>query len=175
MPRQLIDSERVFRGRVFDVERDRLREASGMEMIREVVRHPGGAGGLPLYEDGRVGLVRQYRHPARRELLEIPAGRIEAGETPAECASREIADEIGARAGRLEKLAEFYSTPGFCEEKLFIFLATDLAPAPQHLDADEVLEVVRLPLAEAVRLAAAGEIEDAKTIIALLLAARKMG
>ena len=78
MPRQLIDSERVFRGRVFDVERDRLREASGMEMIREVVRHPGGAGGLPLYEDGRVGLVRQYRHPARRELLEIPAGRIEA-------------------------------------------------------------------------------------------------
>jgi ADP-ribose pyrophosphatase len=170
--RELLDSQRIFTGRVFDVERDRLREASGMEMIREVVRHPGGAGGLPLDREGRVALVRQYRHPARRELLEIPAGRIEAGETPLECAAREIADEIGLRAGRLEKLAEFYSTPGFCEEKLYIYLATDLTTVPQHLDADEVLEVVHLPLAEAVRLTATGGIEDAKTIIALLLATR---
>ena len=172
MPRRLLDSERIFSGLIFDVERDRLREDSGLEVVREVVRHPGGAGGLPLFDDGRVALVRQYRHPARKELLEIPAGRIEAGETPAACAAREIEAEVGARAGRIEKLAEFYSTPGFCEEKLYVYLATDLAPAPQSLDDDEVLDVVHLPLAEAERLVHQGQIEDSKTIIALLLARR---
>jgi ADP-ribose pyrophosphatase len=175
LPRELLDSQKIFAGIVFDVERDRLREESGLEVIRDVVRHPGGAGGLPLFADGRVALVRQYRHPARRELLEIPAGRIEAGETPAECAAREIEAEIGARAGRLEKLAEFYSTPGFCEEKLYVYLATELTPARQNLDHDEVVEIVSLPLIEAVRLAAQGEVADSKTIIALLLAAQREG
>jgi ADP-ribose pyrophosphatase len=174
LPRQLLDSQKIFSGLIFDVERDRLREESGQEVVREVVRHPGGAGGLPLFADGRVALVKQYRHPAGRELLEIPAGRIERGETPLECAGREIEAEIGARAGQLEKLAEFYSTPGFCEERLFIYLATDLTPAPRQLDEDEVIEIVRLPLAEAVRLAEQGQIEDAKTIIALLFAAHRL-
>jgi ADP-ribose pyrophosphatase len=127
-----------------------------------------------LFDDGRVALVRQYRHPARRELLEIPAGRIEAGETPAACAAREIEQEIGFRAGRLEKLAEFYSTPGFCEEKLYVYLATELAPCAQQLDHDELIEIVYLPFAEAVKMAERGEIEDSKTVIALLLAARRI-
>ena len=173
MPRQLLDSQKIFSGLIFDVERDRLREESGQEIIREVVRHPGGAGGLPLFSDGRVALVKQYRHPARQELLEIPAGKIESGETPAVCAAREIEAEVGARVGRLEKLAEFYTTPGFCEEKLYIYLATDLTPAPQNLDHDEVIEVIHLPLAEAVRLAREGEIQDSKTILALLLTAQR--
>ncbi len=171
MSRQLLDSQKIFSGLIFEVERDRLREESGLEIVREVVRHPGGAGGLPVFADGRVALVRQYRHPARRELLEIPAGRIERGETPAECAAREIEAEVGARVGHLEKLAEFYTTPGFCEEKLYVYLATDLTPAPRQLDDDEVIEILYLPLAEAVRLAQQGGIEDSKTIIALLLAA----
>ena len=98
MPRQLLESEIVFKGAVFDVERDRLREENGMEIIREVVRHPGGAGALPLFDDGRVALVKQDRHPARRELLEIPAGKIEDGETPETCAAREVEQEIGFRA-----------------------------------------------------------------------------
>jgi ADP-ribose pyrophosphatase len=140
-----------------------------------VVLHPGGAGALPLFEDGRVALVRQYRHPARRELLEIPAGRLDPGETPERAAAREVEQEVGARVGRLEKLAEFYSTPGFCQEKLFVYLATALTPAAQQLDHDEVIEVVHLPLAEAVRMARGGEIEDSKTIIALLLAGEKLG
>lgn len=172
MSRRLLSSEKIFAGLIFDVERDRLREEeSGQELVREVVRHPGGAGGLPLLSDGRVALVRQYRHPARQELLEIPAGRIEAGEGPEECAAREIEAEVGLRPTRLEKLAEFYSTPGFCEERLYVYLATDLVPAPRHLDHDEVIDIIYLPLAEAVRLAQTGEIQDAKTIIALLLAA----
>ena len=174
MPRELIESQNIFTGAVFSVERDRLREENGSEIVREVVRHAGGAGCLPLFDDGRVALVKQYRHPARRELLEIPAGKIEAGETPMECAAREVEQEIGFRVGRIEPLAEFYSTPGFCEERLYVYLATELEQAEQNLDHDEFVEIVYLPLNEAVAMAERGEIEDSKTIIALLLAARKV-
>ena len=174
MPRELIESHNIFTGAVFSVERDRLREENGLEIVREVVRHAGGAGCLPLFDDGRVALVKQYRHPARRELLEIPAGKIEAGETPVECATREVEQEIGFRVGRIEPLADFYSTPGFCEERLYVYLATELEQAEQRLDHDEFVEIVYLPLNEAVAMAERGEIEDSKTIIALLLAARKV-
>lgn len=173
MPLELLHSQRIFNGVVFDIDRDRLLEENGIEIVRDVVRHPGGAGALPLFDDGRVALVSQYRHPARRELLEIPAGKIENGETPETCAAREVEQEIGFRAGRIEKLAEFYSTPGFCEEKLYVYLATDLTPCSQNLDHDELIEIVYLPLAEAVRMAERCEIEDSKTIIALLLAAKR--
>jgi ADP-ribose pyrophosphatase len=169
--RTLIETERIFRGVIFDLERDRLREADGVNVIREVVRHPGGAGGLPLFADGRVALVRQYRHPAGKDLLEIPAGRLERGEDPAACAAREIEEEIGFRAGRLDKLAAFYSTPGFCDEVLHVYLATELTPSAQRLDSDERLEIVTLPLADALALAACGGIEDSKTMVALLMAA----
>jgi len=172
LPRLLLDSQRIFSGAIFDVERDRLLEENGIEVIREVVRHPGGAGALPVFDDGRVALVRQYRHPARRELLEIPAGRIEVGEAPEMCAAREIEQEIGFRAGRIEKLAEFYSTPGFCDEKLYVYLATELTPSSRNLDYDELIEVVYLPFAEALNMAERSEIEDSKTIIALLMTAR---
>lgn len=171
MTRTLIETERIFRGVIFDLERDRLREADGVNVIREVVRHPGGAGGLPLFADGRVALVRQYRHPAGKDLLEIPAGRLERGEDPAACAAREIEEEIGFRAGRLDKLAAFYSTPGFCDEVLHVYLATELTPSTQRLDYDERLEIVTLPLADALALAARGGIEDSKTMVALLMAA----
>ena len=170
----MLESEKIFKGAVFEVERDRLLEENGIEIVREVVRHPGGAGALPLFDDGRVALVKQYRHPARRELLEIPAGRIEVGETPEMCAAREVEQEIGFRAGRMEKLAEFYSTPGFCEEKLHVYLATDLTPSSQALDHDEWVEVVYLPFAEAAQMLERGEIEDSKTIIALLLAVKRV-
>jgi ADP-ribose pyrophosphatase len=173
LPRKFLDSERIFNGAVFAVDRDRLLEDNGIEIVREVVRHPGGAGALPLFDDGRVALVRQYRHPAQRELLEIPAGKIEDGEAPEMCAAREVEQEIGFRVGRIEKLAEFYSTPGFCEEKLHVYLATDLTPSSQALDHDELIEVVYLSFAEAAQMAERGGIEDSKTIIALLLAGKK--
>lgn len=156
------------------MDRDHLLEEDGREVTREVVRHPGGAGGLPVFSDGTVALVRQYRHPAGRELLEIPAGRIEEGETAEECARREIEDETASRPDRMEKLAEFYSTPGFCSEKLYVYLATDLEPSSQSLDADERLSVVRMPFKEALELALRGEIEDSKTLVALLLASSRL-
>lgn len=173
MPRELIESQSVFKGMVFEIERDRLREENGFEIVREVVRHPGGAGCLPLFDNGQVVLVNQYRHPTRRELLEIPAGKIEADETPIKCAARELEQEAGIRARRIEKLADFYSTPGFCEERLYVYLATDLEQVERNLDHDEFVEVVFLPLAEAVAMVGRGEIEDSKTIIALLLASQR--
>jgi ADP-ribose pyrophosphatase len=172
VPRQLLASEKIFKGLIFEVDRDRLREANGQELVREVVRHNGGAGALPVFDDGRVALVRQYRHPARAELLEIPAGKLEVGEVPEACAARELEQEIGWRAGRLEKLCEFYPTPGFCEEKLHVYLATELQLAAQQLDDDELIEVVYLPLSEAVQMAMRGTLVDSKTIIALLMADR---
>lgn len=169
--RQLLQSERLFEGRVFAIERDELRDVNGQLIVREVVRHPGGAGALPVFADGRVALVRQYRHPARRELLEIPAGKLEADESPETCAARELEQEIGWRAGRLEKLGEFFSTPGFCEEKLYVYLATDLEQTSQALDEDELVEIIYFPLPEALHLAQTGALEDSKTLLALLWAA----
>ena len=174
MPRQLLDSQEIFTGAVFSVTRDRVLDDSGLEITRDVVQHRGGAGGVPLFADGRIALVRQYRHPARRELLEIPAGKLDHHETPENCAAREIEEELGVRVGHVEKLAEFYSTPGFCAEKLYVYLATELTPAVQKLDHDEVVEIVYLSLEEAWQLVARGEIEDAKTIIALMLTRQKL-
>ncbi|MFN0121978.1 MAG: NUDIX hydrolase [Blastocatellia bacterium] len=175
MTRQLLDSQRMFSGRVFNIDRDRLLDVNGAEIIREVVRHNGGAGILPLHDDGTVTLARQYRHPARAELLEIPAGTIEPGEDPETCVRREIEEEIGLRPGIVRRLSAFYPTPGFCEEKLHVFLGTQLTPVPQRLDHDEVIEVVRLPLSEALALVHDGQIVDAKTIIALLLTGQTHG
>jgi ADP-ribose pyrophosphatase len=169
---KILSSEKIWQGRIFEIERDCLRDASGREMIREVVRHPGGAGALAVNADGCVALVRQYRHPAGRELLEIPAGKLERGEDPAACAARELEEEIGFRAGIIRELSVFYSTPGFCEEQLHIFLATDLTSVSRKLDEDEVIDVIWLPLVEAVMLIGKGDIVDSKTIIALLLAER---
>jgi ADP-ribose pyrophosphatase len=169
--RPVSSSERLFDGPIFAIDRDRLTESNGLEVVRDVIRHPGGAGALPLFADGRIALVRQYRHPARAVLLEIPAGRIEPGEAPEICAAREVEQETGFRPGRIERLSGFYSTPGFCEEILHVFLATDLTPTCQQLDHDEVVEVQFLELDEALRMVHRGEIVDSKTIIALLLAA----
>ena len=174
MTREILHSSRLFDGPLFDIERDRIRDLDGSEIVRDVVRHPGGAGALPLFPDGQIALVRQYRHPARRELLEIPAGRIEPGESPEWCARREVEQEIGFQVGRIVPLASFYSTPGFCEEVLSVFLATELTPGQQQLDHDERLEVVFLPFEQALRMARQGEIEDSKTLIALLLAVRHL-
>jgi ADP-ribose pyrophosphatase len=174
MARELLESQKIYTGAVFEIARDRLREPSGQEIVRDVVQHPGGAGGVPLFADGRIALVRQYRHPAGRDLLEIPAGKIDGGEPPEICAAREIEEELGVRVGRIEKLAEFYSTPGFCAEKLFVYLATELESSVQKLDHDETVEIVYLSLEEAWQLVECGEIEDAKTIIALLLTKQKL-
>jgi ADP-ribose pyrophosphatase len=171
---EILESRKVFQGRVFDVTVDTVRE-DDTTYVREVVRHPGSAVIVPVLADDTVALVRQYRHPALRYLLEIPAGSIDEGETPEEAAARELEEELGFRAGALEKLSEFFVSPGFCEEKMWLYMATDLTETAQRLDDDEIVEVVRLPLAHALKLIANGEIEDAKTIIGLMLAAPRIG
>ncbi|HYP52298.1 MAG TPA: NUDIX hydrolase [Pyrinomonadaceae bacterium] len=170
---ELLGSEEIYKGHVIEVALDTVREGA-LTYKREVVRHPGGAAAVAAYDDGTVALVRQYRHPAARYVLELPAGRLENDERPEECAARELEEELGVVAARMEQLSEFYTTPGFCAEKLWVFLATGLTATAQRLEADEVVEVVRLPFRRALEMIASHEIEDSKTIIGLLLAARRL-
>jgi len=171
---EFLDSKKVFEGRVFDVTVDTVREGD-KTYVREVVHHPGSAVILPAFDDGTIALVRQYRHPAVRYLLELPAGTLNDKESPEEGAARELEEELGLVAGRMEKLSEFFVSPGFCEEKMWLYLATDLTATAQRLDEDEMIEVVRLPIDRALQMITDGEIEDAKTIIGLLLAAPRIG
>src|SRR5256885_7931906 len=171
---EFIDSKMVFKGQVFDVTVDTVRE-QGETYIREVVHHKGSAVILPAFDDGTIALVRQYRHPAVKYLLELPAGTLNDKERPEEGAARELEEELGLVSGKLEKLAEFFVSPGFCEEKMWLYLATDLTETAQRLEDDELIEVVRLPIDRALQMINDGEIEDAKTIIGLLLAAPRVG
>src|SRR5436189_5219363 len=171
---EFIDSKQVFDGRVFDVTIDTVREPD-RTYIREVVHHPGSAVVLPAFDDGTIGLVRQYRHPAVKYLLELPAGTLNDRERPEAGAARELEEELGIVAGRLEKLSEFFVSPGFCAEKMWLYLATELTPTTQRLDEDELIEVVRVPIDRALQMIAEGEIEDAKTINGLLAAAERLG
>jgi ADP-ribose diphosphatase len=171
---QIVASEEIFRGRVFDVTVDTVREGE-TTYKREVVHHPGSAVIVPAFPDGTIALVRQYRHPAVRYLLEAPAGTLNRGERPEEGAARELEEELGFVAGKLEKLSEFFVSPGFCEEKMWLYLATDMTKTAQRLEDDELLDVVRLPIQQALEMITDGEIEDAKTIIGLMLAAPRLG
>ncbi len=171
---QLLESIEIFRGRIFDVTVDTVREGDNT-YPREVVHHPGSAVIIPVFRDGSVALVRQYRHPALRYLLEAPAGTLNRSERPEEVAARELEEELGFVAGKLDKLSEFFVSPGFCEEKMWVYLATEMTETKQQLEDDEIVEVVRLPFAQALEMITEGEIEDAKTIIGLMLAAPRIG
>ena len=171
---EFIDSKKVFTGRVFDVTVDTVREAD-RTYIREVVHHRGSAVILPAFDDGTIALVRQYRHPTLKYLLELPAGGRDDQERPEAAAARELEEELGLVAGKLEKLSEFFVSPGFCAEKMWLYLATELRETEQRLEDDEVLEVVRVPIDRALQMITGGEIEDAKTIIGLMLAAPRLG
>src|SRR3954462_10071950 len=129
---EFVDSKTVFTGRIFDVSVDTVREAD-RTYVREVVHHPGSAVILPAFDDGTIALVRQYRHPAVKYLLELPAGTLNENERPEEGAARELEEELGVVAGNLEKLTEFFVSPGFCEEKMWLYLATDLTETRQRL------------------------------------------
>ena len=173
-PPKIVASEKVFNGRVFDVTVDTVGEAD-KTYTREVVHHHGSAVILPAFDDGRIALVRQYRHPAVKYLLELPAGTLKDRERPDEGAARELEEELGLVAGKLEKLCEFFVSPGFLEEKMWLYLATDLRETKQHLEDDELIEVVHIPIRRALQMITDGEIEDAKTIIGLMLAAPRLG
>jgi ADP-ribose pyrophosphatase len=165
----------VFRGRLLDVAVERATLPNGVEVELEVVHHRGAAAVVPVGENGDVTLVRQYRPVVGEWLLEVPAGTLDAGEDPEACARRELAEEAGLAAARVESLGPIWTTPGFTDERIWLFLAMGLVPAPQRLDADEVLSVVRVPLERAAAMATSGEIGDAKSVAALLRAAARLG
>ena len=171
---KILNSHKVFDGRVFKVTVDTISEGD-LTYQRDVVHHPGSAVIVPVHDDGTVALVRQYRHPAVRYLLEVPAGTLNDGERPEAGAARELEEELGLIAEQMEKLSEFFVSPGFLEEKMWVYLATGLSEGKPQPDEDEVLDVLRLPLADALEMITSGEIQDAKTIIGLMLAAPRVG
>ena len=171
---EFIDSKKIFEGRIFDVTVDTVREGD-QTYQREVVHHGGSAVILPVFDDGTIALVKQYRHPAVKYLLELPAGTLNDRERPEVGAARELEEELGVVAGRMEKLCEFFVSPGFLSEKMWLYLATDLQETEQRLEDDEAIEIVRLPIDRALQMITDNEIEDAKTIIGLLLAAPRIG
>ena len=164
--------EILFQGKRFRVERVMQTGADGTAHAREIVRHPGAVTILPLLDDGRVCLVENYRAAVGRRLLELPAGTLEPGEPPDETARRELAEETGYRAGRLQRLAEFYMSPGNLDERMVLYLATELTPGPMALDAGEDLRPRLLAWPEAMAMVREGRIEDAKSLVGLLFCDR---
>jgi ADP-ribose pyrophosphatase len=154
----------VLRGSIFDVVSSRLTLPSGVVQELLVVEHPGAVAIAPVTASGELVLVRQYRHAARTVLLELPAGRLEPGETPLAAAQRELAEETGYKARRWRELGAFLTAPGFCSEVIHLFEARELDPVPRHLDPDEDLEVVTLPPERVLT-----EARDAKTLLAASL------
>ena len=170
----LEESKEIFNGRIFTVKLERLRLDDGKEIEMELVRHPGAAAVVPVREDGRVVLIRQYRYTIDSYIWEVPAGKFEDNEDSEICAAREMEEEVGYRAGEIVKLGSILTTPGFSDERIDIFLARNLTKVERRLEPDEFINVVDVPLDEALEMIASGVIEDAKTVIALLLAARKL-
>lgn len=163
----------IFNGRIVSLAVEEHELPDGRRARFEIVRHPGGAAVLPVLADGRVVLVNQFRPAAGGMVLEIPAGRLEPEEAPEACIHRELQEEVGYRAARLEKLGEMLTAVGFCNEVIHLFVASGLDPVPRAPEPDEYIEVLSLPLAEALEMVREGRIPDGKTQLALLLYAQK--
>jgi ADP-ribose pyrophosphatase len=169
------DPQTLFESKRFQVVRATRTSPAGKTHTREYIEHPGAVTIVPVLSDGRLCLVRNYRLAVGQTLLELPAGTLDPGEAPAKTAERELAEETGYLAGRLEPLCEFFMSPGILNERMYLFVASDLVEGPPHREATEEIENLLVPLAEALRMVDAGEIRDAKTIAALLFYARQTG
>ncbi len=168
---QGMKSELVYQGCSIDVYREELRLPNGKQIELDIIHHPGASAVVPFSSDDEILLLRQFRHAAGGTIYEVPAGKLD-GDDPLQCAARELEEEAGQRAGRLEKLGEILTTPGFTDERIHLFCAFDLEPVPQRLEDDEIIEVVEMPFSRALDLIWEGEIPDAKSALALLHAAR---
>jgi ADP-ribose pyrophosphatase len=166
---RILRHERVYSGRVLDLDVDEVEEPGGVRGLREVVRQIGSVAALPVHDDGRIVLVRQYRYAVRDQVWELPAGRLDPGEPPEDAARRELEEEVGLSARSLEPLLTFWVTPGFCDEVMHLYRATDFQSVPPRPDEDERIEVGSFTLAEARAMIDRGEIREGKTLIALLL------
>jgi ADP-ribose pyrophosphatase len=175
---KLLQREKKYHGKIIDLTVDRLLYPSGSETIREIVEHPGGAVVLSVFENNDILLIRQYRHPFEKEVIELPAGKLDKNEDPLLCAQRELREETGYAAKRWSKLTSLYSTPGFCNEILHMYIAQDvfiheLGNALEEGEAS--IQVMRIPIHDAIAMIEREEIIDGKTIAGILLGARKLG
>ena len=166
---------RVHDGRIVKLDVEEVRLPNGNVVTLEIVRHRGAAAVVPVDDEGRAVLIRQYRHATKGYLLEVPAGTLDPGEAPEACALREVEEETGLRAAHLDPLGFIWTTPGFTDERIWLYRATGLTPTAAAPEPDEIITVERLPLDEAVRRALAGEITDAKSVCALLRASSPRG
>jgi ADP-ribose pyrophosphatase len=165
---RLLSSTPVYEGRLFDIEVDELEMGNGVIARREILRHPGAVAMVPVADDGRLLLVTQYRHAAERRLLEIPAGTLERGEDPRDCAIRECQEEVGMIPRNVVPMGGFYVAPGYTTEYIHLFVCTNLEDSILDADEDEDLEVERTTLEEALKMIETGEICDAKSVIGIL-------
>lgn len=170
-----ISSEPIYNGKIINVRKDTVQLPNGKTALRELIAHPGGVGVIAVDENKDVFMVTQYRIAAKSDMLEIPAGKMEYGEDPLECGSRELIEETGYKAKNFIHLGEYYATPGYCEEKLNIYLAQNLEFVGQNLDEGEFLNVKKYSLNELYQMVMDNKIYDAKTAIAILKAKAILG
>jgi ADP-ribose diphosphatase len=171
----LLDRRPIHRGRVLDYSIERVLLPNGNEVELDMVRHPGAAAVVPFVTPDEILLIRQFRWATAGWIYEVPAGKLDGEPDPAVCAARELEEEVGQRAGRLEPLGMIWTTPGFSDERIHLFMASDLTAVPTAHERDEVIEVVRRPLAEVLAMARRGEIQDAKSLCALLHVLLRLG
>lgn len=167
---ELLKSETLLQGRAFKIRRDLLKTPDGHETKFDIIEHGGSVVIIPIDTDGNILFVRQYRHATGMDLLELPAGTRDGNEPYEDCAAREIREETGMEAGTLQKVGEFYLAPGYSTEFMGVFLATDLKHNPLEADDDEFLSVEKMSVKDAFKMAGRGEMPDAKSLAALLLA-----
>lgn len=169
----VIEQQTVLESKSFAVSRERVHLPNGHETTIDVIRHPGACAIVAMLDDDHVVLLHQYRHAIGQWQLEVPAGKFDPGESPEQCAARELEEETGFRTETLESLGMIWPTPGFSDEKIYLFLCSDLQSGTQRLEPNEVVEVVSMPFTEALAAVSTGEIQDAKTIAALTLSAQR--
>jgi ADP-ribose pyrophosphatase len=172
---KVLKSETVYRGRAFSVRVDEMEYRPGRSTRIEIVEHSGAVTILPLDREQQVWFIRQYRPSIGETILELPAGTLKPDEDPAAGADRELQEEIGMRAGSLERLLSFWLAPGYSTEWMHVYLATELTPSALEQDEDEVIAVEKVPLARAIAMAASGELRDSKSLVGVLAAARRFG
>ena len=163
-----LSSQRIYDGRILSLRVDRVLLENGQETVREVIDHQGAAGVVAFDEEGKLLMVRQYRYPIGQEMLELPAGKIDPGETPLQCAARELQEETGYKAETLTELGRVYPAAAYDVELVHLYYAQGLTPVQQNLDADEILSVERIDFDEVVRMVLNDEILDSKTQIGIL-------
>tara|TARA_B100001079_G_scaffold164979_2_gene141556 strand:- start:6428 stop:6964 length:537 start_codon:yes stop_codon:yes gene_type:complete len=165
-----LSTEQIYKGSLLDVRRDEVSLPNGKTSAREWIKHPGAACIIPVLPDSKIALIKQYRYPVQAEMIELPAGKLDPGEDPEQCANRELEEEIGYSAGKLTFICNIHPAIGFASEKMWIYLAEELTATKENTDHDEFIELIPTGLEDAVQMVWAGKITDVKTIIGILWA-----